>query len=131
RMSVPALLAVHLKLHDYETGSDSAVWLRTTVDGNVFPDDPRALIEQAPPRPVIVGTNKIEFGADRQHRDEVLAEAFGANAAAARAYYHADQPNPASDPRLGNLDEQIGTDVAFRCPAEHFAALLAGKGAPV
>ena len=34
-------------------------------------------------------------------------------------------------PRLGSLDEQIGTDIAFRCPAEHLAQLLAAKGAPV
>jgi para-nitrobenzyl esterase len=131
KMSVPALLAVDLKLHDYQAGSDSAVWLRTTVDGKVFPNDPRVLLAQAPPRPVIIGTNKIEFGADRQHRDEEIVDAFGANAEAARAYYHADEPNPPSDPRLGSLDEQIGTDAAFRCPAEHLAQLLAGKGAPV
>ena len=130
-MSVPALLAIDLKLHDYDTGSDSALWLRTTVDAKLLTADPRALLEQAPPRPVIVGTNKLEFGSDREHRDEILAQAFGANAAAARAYYHADQPSPPDDPRLGSLDEQIGTDTAFRCPAEHLAQLLAGKGAAV
>jgi para-nitrobenzyl esterase len=80
---------------------------------------------------VIIGTNKLEFGSDREHRDEVLAQAFGENVAAARSYYHADQPNPPDDPRLGSLDEQIGTDTAFRCPAEHMAQLLAGKGASV
>jgi para-nitrobenzyl esterase len=130
-MSVPALLAIDLKLHDYGAGSDSALWLRTTVDGKVLPADPRALLQQAPPRPVIIGTNKLEFGSDREHRDEVLAQAFGENVAAARSYYHADQPNPPDDPRLGSLDEQIGTDTAFRCPAEHMAQLLAGKGASV
>jgi para-nitrobenzyl esterase len=131
RMSVPALLAVDLKLHEGATLSDSMLWLRTTVDGRVFPVDPRTLLEAAPPRPVIVGSNKIEFGSDREHRDEFIAEAFGRNEAAARAYYHADRPNPADDPRLGSLDEQIGTDITFRCPAEHLAQLLASKGAPV
>jgi para-nitrobenzyl esterase len=130
-MSVPALLAIDLKLHDFGAGSDSALWLRTTVDAKLLTGDPRALLEQAPPRPVIVGTNKLEFGSDREHREEVIARAFGANAAAARAYYHADQPSPPDDPRLGSLDQQIGTDIAFRCPAEHLAQLLAGKGAPV
>ena len=130
-LSVPALLAVDLKLHDYGAGSDSAVWLRTTVDGKVLPVDPRTLLEHAPPRPVIVGTNKVEFGSDREHRDEVLAEAFGPNAEAARALYHADRPSPPDDARLGSLDEQIGTDTAFRCPAEHVAELLAARGAPV
>jgi para-nitrobenzyl esterase len=130
-MSVPALLAVDLKLHDDAMESDNGLWLHTTVDGKVFPADPRTLLEQAPPRPVILGTNKLEFGADREHRDEMIREVFGSNEAAARAYYHADQPSPPDDPRLGSLDEQIGTDVVFRCPTEHLAQLLSAKGAPV
>ncbi len=129
--SVPALLAVDLKLHDAAIISDDMMWLRTTVDRKLFPTDPRTLLEQAPPRPVIVGTNRIEFGSDREHRDAMIAEAFGPNEAAARAYYHADQPTPPDDPRLGSLDEQIGTDVTFRCPAEHLTQLLTGKGASV
>jgi para-nitrobenzyl esterase len=131
QMSVPALLAVDLKLHDEATVSDGATWLRTTVDGKVFPTDPRSLLEQAPSRPVIIGTNRLEFGSDRAHRDELIARAFGRNEAAARAFYRADKPNPPDDPRLGSLDEQIGTDVIFRCPAQHLGELLAGKGAPV
>jgi para-nitrobenzyl esterase len=130
-ISVPALLAIDLKLHDYAAANDSAVWLRTTIDGRVLPTDPRTLLEQAPPRPVIIGTNKLEDGADREHRDEIIADVFGANAAAARAYYRSDQPSPPDDPRLGSLDEQIGTDTVFRCPTERVAQLLAGKGAPV
>jgi para-nitrobenzyl esterase len=131
RMSVPALLAVDLKLHDAGTGSDTAMWMRTTIDGKLFPADPRTLLDQAPPRAVIVGTNKREFGVDRPQRDEAIARAFGPNEAAARAYYHADKPPPPDDPRLGSLDEQIGTDIVFRCPAEHVAQLLSMKGAPV
>lgn len=131
RMSVPALLAVDQKLHDAGTLSDTAMWMRTTIDGKVFPADPRTLLEQAPPRPVIVGSNKLEFGVDRPQRDEAIARAFGASEAAARAYYHLDQPQPRDDPRLGSLDDQIGTDIVFRCPAEHMAQLLSGKGAPV
>ena len=130
-MSVPALLAVDLKLHDEAMVSDSMTWLRTTMDGKLFPADPRALLEQAPPRPLIVGTNRLEFGSDRPHRDALIALSFGRNEVDARAFYHADQPNPPDDPRLGSLDEQIGTDITFRCPAEQLAQLLAGKGAPV
>jgi len=130
-MSVPALLAVDLKLHDDAIESDDGLWLHTTVDGKLFPTDPRSLLEQAPPRPVILGNNRLEFGADREHRDAIIRDAFGANEAAARAYYHADQPSPPDDPRLGSLDQQIGTDVVFRCPTEHLAQLLAAKGAPV
>jgi para-nitrobenzyl esterase len=131
RMSVPALLAVDLKLHDDAMESDSMLWLRTTVDGKVFPADPRTLLEQAPPRPVIIGTNRVEFGSDREHRDPLIAKAFAAKEPAARAFYHADDPSPPEDPRLGSLDEQIGTDIIFRCPAEHLAQLLSKKGAPV
>ena len=131
RMSVPALLAVDLKLHDAGTLADTAMWMRTTIDRKLFAADPRTLLEQAPPRPVIVGTNKREFGVDRPQRDEAIARAFGPNEAAARAYYHADGPPPPDDPRLGSLDDQIGTDIVFRCPAEHVAQLLSAKGAPV
>jgi para-nitrobenzyl esterase len=130
-MSVPALLTVDLKLHDEAMVSDSMTWLRTTLDGKVFPDDPRSLLEKSPPRPVIVGSNKVEFGSDREHRDAFIAKAFGAREDEARAFYHADQPSPADDPRLGSLDEQIGTDITFRCPAEHLAQLLEAQGAPV
>ena len=131
RASVPALLAIDLKLHDGAMESDDMMWLRTTIDGKVFPSSPRTLLEQAPNRPVILGTNKLEFGAGREHRDELIAKAFGENEAAARAYYHADQPSPPDDPRLGSLDEQIGTDVIFRCTTEHLAQLLSQKGAAV
>ena len=131
RMSIPALLAIDSKLHDAGTLGDEGMWMRTTVDGKLFPSDPATLLREAPPRPVIVGSNKREFGVDRAKRDEAIARAFGANAAAARAYYHADRPNPPADPRLGTLDDQIGTDIVFRCPGEHVAQLFASKGAPV
>jgi para-nitrobenzyl esterase len=131
QMSVPALLAVDLKLHDENMQSDDMMWLRTTVDGKLFATDPRTLLESAPPRPVIAGSNKIEFGSDRARRDSIIAREFGPNEEAARTYYHAEQPNPPEDPRLGSLDDQIGTDVTFRCPTERLAQLLSGRGAPV
>lgn len=130
-MSIPALLAVDLKLHDDSLQSDDMMWLRTTIDGKVFRGDPRSLLEQAPPRRVIIGTNRVEFGSDRAHRDSIIAKAFGSSEAAARAFYHADEPQPPDDPRLGSLDEQIGTDVLFRCPAEHLAQLLSARGSQV
>jgi para-nitrobenzyl esterase len=131
QVSIPALLAVDLQLHDEAMVNETGLWLRTTVDGKLFSSDPRAMLEQAPPLPVIVGTNKAEVEIDREHRDALIAKAFGPNEAAARTYYHADQPPPSDDPRLGSLDEQIGTDIIFRCPAEHLAQLLSSKGAPV
>ncbi len=131
RMSVPALLAVDLKLHDDALESDAMVWLRTTIDGKIFPRDPRALLGEAPPKAVILGSNLVELGAERTHRDPLIAKAFGIREAEARAFYHADRIDPPADARMGSLDDQIGTDIIFRCPTEHMAEILAAEGAPV
>ncbi|MFL6734771.1 MAG: carboxylesterase/lipase family protein [Sphingomicrobium sp.] len=128
RMSVPALLAVDLKLHDDALESDSMTWLRTTIDGKLFTASPTSLLKQAPLRSVIAGTNKIEFGVDRTHRDALIAKAFEGRAVEARAFY---ERGPGTDPRMGNLDDQIGTDVTFRCPTVNVAKLLAARGAKV
>jgi para-nitrobenzyl esterase len=130
-MSVPALLAVDLKLHDDALESDAMVWLRTTVDGKVFPKSPRELLNEAPARPVILGSNRVEFGVERPHRDPLIAKAFGPREAEARAFYRADQPDPPADPRMGSLDDQIGTDIIFRCPTEKMAEIFSTKGPPV
>jgi para-nitrobenzyl esterase len=130
-MSVPALLAVDLKLHDDAVESDSMVWLRTTVDGKIFAKTPRELLQEAPAKPVILGSNRFEFGLDRPHRDPFVDKAFERNAPPARAYYRLDEPDPPADPRLGTRDEQISTDVIFRCPTEKMAEILSAKGAPV
>ncbi len=61
----------------------------------------------------------------------MIAKAFGSHEAEARAYYHADQPDPPPDPRMGTLDDQIGTDITFRCPTEKMAQILSTKGAPI
>jgi para-nitrobenzyl esterase len=130
-MSVPALLAVDLKLHDDALESDAMLWLRITIDGKVFPSDPRALLAAAAAKPVILGTNRIEFGVDRTHRDPLIAKAFGPREPEARAFYRSDAPDPEPDPRMGSLDDQIGTDVIFRCPTENVAEILSAKAAPV
>jgi para-nitrobenzyl esterase len=131
--SIPALLAADLKLHDPAIQDNSFVWLHTTIDGAVLPKSPRALLAEAPPRPVIVGTNRTEFGypGGRPHRDAFIDRAFEENADEARAFYHLDQPDPPADPRLGDRDLVIGTDAIFRCPANALASLLAKNGAPV
>src|SRR5205814_4699810 len=89
-MSVPALLAVDLKLHDDALESDAMVWLRTTVDGKVFESDPRTLLEKAAAKAVLLGSNRVEFGVERQHSDASIAKAFGPRGAQARAFAHAD-----------------------------------------
>ncbi|WP_167737420.1 carboxylesterase/lipase family protein [Sphingomonas parva] len=130
--SVPALLQADLRLHDEALEADDYMWLRTTIDGAVLSRSPREHLEEGPAKPVIVGSNRLELDlpGGRPHRDAFLARAFGAREAEARAFYRLDQPEPAADPRLGTLDQQIATDVTFRCPAEEMAMIMARKGAP-
>ena len=130
-MSVPALLALDLKLHDDALESDALLWLRTTVDGKVFPTDPKTALIQGPARPIIVGTNMIEFGVERPHRDALIAKAFETREPQARAFYKLDEPDSPAEPRRGSIDDQIGTDIIFRCPAVHMAKLMSAKDAPV
>jgi para-nitrobenzyl esterase len=128
-----ALLEADKALHDEALESDDFLWLRATQDGAVLPGDPTALLRAAPPRPVIVGTNRAEFDlpGGRAHRDADVATAFGANLALARAYYRLDEPDPAPDPRMGDRDLRIGTDMLFRCPSGHLADMLTAAGWPV
>ena len=132
-VSVPALLAADLRLHDDALEADDLIWLRATIDGAVFARAPRDLLAEAPARPVLLGTNRVELDlpGGRPHRDALVARAFGAREAEARAFYELDRPDPPADPRLGSRDQQIATDIVFRCPTGTLAALLAGRGAPV
>jgi para-nitrobenzyl esterase len=132
-MSAAALLAADRQLHDDALEADDYLWLRTTIDGAVFPRSPGELLREAPPRPVIVGSNRFELDlpGGRTRRDAFVAKAFGRNEAAARLFYRLDAPDPAAHPRLGTRDQQIATDVTFRCPAVETAELLAARGAPV
>ncbi|MEO7278099.1 MAG: carboxylesterase family protein [Sphingomicrobium sp.] len=128
-----ALLAAGRQLHDDALEADDYLWLRTTIDGNVLPRSPEELLTDAPARPIIIGSNRIELDVpgDRPHRDSFVDKAFGAMAPSARAYYHLDAPDPADDPRRGSRDVQIGTDVTFRCPTMRFASIFAARQAPV
>ena len=129
--SPAALLAIDRQLHDDAIESDEMMWLRITIDGRLFSSTPRKLLDEAPPKPVILGSNRFEFGLDRPHRDAFIAKGFDVRAAQARAFYRLDEPDPRADPRLGTRDDQIATDVTFRCPTVHMAEILAAKGAPV
>ncbi|NKI98525.1 carboxylesterase family protein [Novosphingobium sp. SG707] len=131
--SAHALLEADRALHDPALESDDFLWLRTTIDGAVLPDTPAVLLAHAPPRPVIIGSNRAEFGlpGGRAHRDAGVDAAFGPNADKARAYYHLDQGDPPADPRLGNRDLRIATDILFRCPAGQWADLLSRAGSKV
>lgn len=132
-VSTTELLAVDGKLHDDALTSDTLLWSRITVDGSVLPESPARLLDAVPPKPVIIGSNRVELGlpGGPGRRDAFVATAFGSRAAAARAAYQLDGPEPPADPRLGSRDQQIATDVMFRCPAQRVATALAGLGAPV
>jgi para-nitrobenzyl esterase len=82
---------------------------------------------------VIVGSNALELDlpGGRPRRDAFVAKAFGANEAQARAFYGLDLPDPEPHQRLGNRDQQISTDITFRCPAVKMAELLQSKGSTV
>jgi len=128
--SVPAaqLLAANAKLND----PVGPLWLHITIDGKVLPVSPRQMLAVAPAKPVIMGSNRFEFAMGTTvERDTLMAAAFGANLGGARAVYRLDQPPPPPDPRLGTRDEQIATDVIFRCPTARLASIMAAKLAPV
>jgi len=133
--AVPAaeLLAADAKLHDAGAPDDSFIWLHITVDGKAISADPRRLLAAAPAKPVILGSNRFEFGfgGGPAERDRAIAAAFGPNAGKARALYGLDRPAPPPDARLGSRDEQIATDIIFRCPTAHMASIMAAKAARV
>lgn len=132
-ISVPALLAADEQLHDDALEADDYLWLRITVDGELLPAPPSALLAAAPPKPLLIGSNRLELDlpGGRPHRDAFLAKAFGANESAARRLYAFETPAKVADSRLGTIDQQLATDVTFRCPAGQMAQAMAAKGAPV
>lgn len=132
-MPAEQLLAADGKLHDAGAPDDSFMWLHTTIDGKALSADPRQLLANAPAKSVILGSNRVEFGlgGGAAERDPFMAVAFGTRLAEARAIYRLDEPASAPDPRLGSRDEQIATDLIFRCPSAHLAEIIAGKGAHV
>jgi para-nitrobenzyl esterase len=127
RRPVAELLAADLKLVDPTLPSNDFRWLHSTIDGAVLPRSPRALLAAGPRRPVIIGSNRAEFGPPPGgvNWDKDLAATFGANAARAREFYRTD------DPRMGHPELQYWTDWIFRCPAGRMAELLSRRGAPV
>lgn len=133
RAPAAVLLAADRKLHDpaiarpHAVWNDDMVWLRTQIDGLVLPRSPRVLLEEAPPRPVILGTSVAEFGPAEGSiaLGDALRAAFGAQAATVAHAYQAP------DPRRGGPLLALSTDLIFGCPTERLAALLARRNWPV
>ncbi len=107
----------------------ATLFLRTTIDGKVLPDTPDQLVANNAPRPVIIGTDKVEFGPGGDDMD-LLAHAenwFPGRGAEALAAYRAEQ----ADPRRGHIAMRIQSDGEFHCPADRTANLLAELDWPV
>lgn len=132
RAPAATLLAADLRLRDAALWNQDFLWLRATVDGRVLPRSPARLLAQAPPRPVIVGSNRFEFGPSPGSIDTraYARRWLGARADAALAFYAAEEAAGA-DSRLGPLEARMETDFVFRCPATTLAERLARQGWPV
>jgi para-nitrobenzyl esterase len=124
-----ALLTLQEEFGEPATRGASFTFLRTTIDGKVLPEAPDALIARNAPKPVIIGTDKVEFGPADDSLD--LADHaqywFGADGAQALAAYRAEQ----ADPRRGHLSLRMQSDAEFHCPTDRVADLLASHGWPV
>lgn len=131
-LSPVALLDLQSKLRDPRAQGNDYVFLRTTVDGKVLPEAPDTLLAKARPKPVIIGTNAIEFG---PAPGEVPLDAFARfwfdpEASLALGAYRTEE-HEGPDPRRGNLELRMQSDAMFHCPANRLASLLAANGWPV
>jgi para-nitrobenzyl esterase len=129
-LSPVALLDLQQDVADAAADRGSATFLRITIDGKVLPEAPDRLIARHPPKPVIIGVDKVEFGPGDDNGDLLqLAETwFPGRGADALAAYRAET---APDPRRGHLAMRIQSDGEFHCPADRLADVLAANGWPV
>lgn len=128
-LPIADLLERQRSFGDPDIGDPPAVFLRTTIDGRVLADAPDRLIAANRPRPVIVGTDKVEFGPGSDDIDLAThAENwFPRRGAQALTAYRTEQ----ADPRRGHIAMRIQSDGEFHCPADRLADLLAENGWPV
>jgi len=104
-LSPLALFAFQSQLTEPEAQGNNFVFLRTTLDGAALPAAPDALLAQRPPLPVIIGSNRIEFGPGPGGADlpQFARFWFGAKAEAGLAAYRAEEAR-GPDPRRGNIE---------------------------
>lgn len=128
-LSVEDILERQRGFGDPALGDPFAVFLRTTVDGTVLPDTPDRLVANHTPRPVIIGTDKVEFGpaSDEMDLQSHAGNWFPGNGAAALSAYREEE----ADPRRAHIAMRIQSDGEFHCPADRMANLLAELGWPV
>jgi len=128
-LSPVALLALEDEIEDSGAHGNRMIFLRTTIDGKVLPDAPDRLIAGHAPKPVIIGTDKVEFPQDVGDAElpQFARDWFGDHGEAALALYRAERP----DPRRGNIASRLQADAVFHCPTDRLADLMAARGWPV
>jgi para-nitrobenzyl esterase len=126
-LSPVALYALDDRLTDPRASGNGMIFLRTTIDGKVLPDAPDRLIAGHAPKPVIIGTDKVEFSASDDDLPGLSRQWFGNHAETALATYRAET----ADARRGAIGTRIVSDAIFHCPADRLADLLAANGWPV
>ncbi|GGC02559.1 carboxylic ester hydrolase [Novosphingobium endophyticum] len=131
-LSPVALFDLQSRLTEPESQGNDFLFLRTTIDGAVLPDRPDRLLKNVAPKPVIIGTDTVEFGPGPGGVDLAGFSRFwfGANSDKALAIYRAEETKGA-DPRRGNLELRMQSDAQFHCPANRLAGLLTREGWPV
>lgn len=128
-LSPVALIALEEELTDPLSHGNAMIFLRTTIDGKVLPQAPDRLIAGYAPKPVIIGTDKVEFAqeVDDAGLPQFARAWFRGQAERALALYRAE----AADPRRGNMATRMHADAVFHCPADRLADLMASNGWPV
>jgi len=126
-LSPVALYALDDRLTDPKASGNGMIFLRTTIDGEVLPDAPDRLIAGHAPKPVIIGTDKVEFTSDGDDLPGLSRQWFGERADEALAVYRAEP----ADARRGSVGTRIVSDAIFHCPADRMADLMTAKGWPV
>ena len=128
-LSPVALFALEDELSDPQAHGSAMIFLRTTLDGKVLPAAPDRLIASHAPKPVILGTDKVEFASDVPDAGlpEFATAWFADRADEALALYRAED----ADPRRGNISTRMQSDAIFHCPTDKLANLLASNGWPV
>ena len=131
-LSPLALFALQNQLSEPAAHGNDYLFLRTTIDGAVLPKAPDQLLAERPALPVIIGTNRIEFGPPpgAAPMGEFSRYWFGSKAEGALAAYQ-DEEAAGPDPRRGNIELRMQTDAQFHCPANRLTILLAARGWPV
>ncbi|HMI19908.1 MAG TPA: carboxylesterase family protein [Sphingomonas sp.] len=111
-------------------GDNSYIWLQAVSDGWVLTEPPAVTLARngGASVPLLIGSNARELDGlhDQAQLQKAIDRTFGANAAAAKAYYDRLLP----DPRRGDVLLQASTDLAFACPADVVAAAHTKAGHP-